>query len=278
MSKNLVEARAVALEKAGMSARDLGRARAGRALGWVYRWGWTTPSLIDRFFGNPNRRGLAARLVKKGLLIETACETWGDTRGTPAKFMTLSEAGISEVERTLLDENDLINYQRDPFKHRQSLFKHGFLAQLATLQQLQAGQILDYETESMAATASQAGIKQHDVIWITEKNRIGIEVELSAKWDRKLDMFVTASLKSLGLIRYGTPIPEEKKVSSIILLTDSDAIVKRYASAFKPGNTIPFWSKNKYGKYETNQSLEISDKITGRFMVKKIDLSDRHAS
>lgn len=277
MAKNLVEARAVALEKAGMSARDLGRARAGRALEWVYRWGWTTPSLIDRFFGNPNRRGLAARLVKKGLLIETACATWGDARGTPAKFMTLSEIGISEVEKNLLDANDLINYQRDPFKYRQSLFKHGFLAQLATLQQLQAGKILDYKTESMAAMASQAGVKQHDVIWITEKTQLGIEVELTAKWDRKLDMFIAGSLKSLGLIRYGTPIQEEQKVSSIILLTDSDAIAKRYAYAFKSGNTIPFWSKNKYGKYETNQSLEIPDKITGKFLVKKIDLSDKHA-
>ena len=55
-------------EKLGnMTTREAGEARLLKLLMWIYRWGWTSPSLANRH-ADPHRNGLIERAVKAGLI------------------------------------------------------------------------------------------------------------------------------------------------------------------------------------------------------------------
>ena len=269
MANNLIAARAKSIEKAGMSTRDIGLIRTERALEWVYRWGWTTPHLIDRFFGNANRRCLAARLVKKGLLVETPRSALsGVSIAAPRKLITLSSTGVEEVERTLRDEHDLVNYQQDPIGYLQSPFRRELFAQLTTRFQLDDGHISNYRYDSIMAQKTRPKSNNlPNLVWVKDEMLTGVEIELTARWGRELDLFVLNSLTSLGLIKKNKNQTHSKALSSLIIYTDSRAIGEKLKSSFMPGRKIPIWSQNRNGDYEVHSEATIPDAISGRLLV-----------
>lgn len=66
---------------------------------WIYRWGWTTAQIINRFL-DLKRQGLADEFVKKGLLEKLKSE---HARGEKFVYI-LSEEGVRRAEE-LLDQN-----------------------------------------------------------------------------------------------------------------------------------------------------------------------------
>lgn len=229
----LVKARAA---KGPLPPVQAGLVKMRKALFWVYRWGWSSSKIIE-IVGGGKRSGLAARLVRTGFLKATKTEA-GGYGGGPAALLTLTEKGQNEVEKWIENQDDLLDYELNPFRIDQTKIRHGELAQIATAKNISDGSISDYTTEAMGAAKSKKNVKQHDIIWVlADGKKQGIEVELTAKWNRKLDEFVLACTLSI----------KEKIVDQIFVVTDSKAIQRRYQSAFEVGKNFGKWEKSELG-------------------------------
>lgn len=229
--KKLVLARAAAVVAlAGRSPRERGDEKTMLALDWIYRWGWASPSTIE-MVGGGGRTGLAVRLVKRKFLRATVTESGGAQKGVPSKILTLTDLGQSEVERF---REDLLPYDQDPYRIRQSQLRHYQMAQTTTITLLSEGKISGFATERELSEKSEANIKQPDILWYYPSGiKVGVEVELTAKWGRDMDTFVRSCLSALSTNRLDT----------ICIVTDSKAIFKRYQAAFKPEAGLPTWEK-----------------------------------
>jgi len=190
------------MAEAGISPRTRGVEKQRTALDWIYRWGWTSPSVLDSVAGGV-RSSLSSRLVKKGLLKSTKTESGGGLKDIPMQILTLTELGCEEVERL---RDDLIQYELNPYKIDQTKLRHDQLAQKATIAALNNKSIVDFKTPRELSARSEKNMKQPDVLWIlAEGMRMGIEVELSAKWERKLDEFVYSCIKALKRTQENEP-------------------------------------------------------------------------
>lgn len=227
----------------GVSPRARGEEKTRLVLDWIYHWGWASASTIE-IVGGVKRSGLAARLVKNGLLQSTKTESGGAVKGVPAYVLTLTKTGLNAALKELVEDDELLDYELDPYKIRQDQLRHYQLAQTSTAKNLADGTIKDYRTESQTTKKSFSRVKQHDVIWITsDGTKIGIEIELSPKHTRKLDEFVLSCLLSVQKKEGGPPA----QVDQIFIVTDVRGIQKRYREIFKVGTKIPLWTKNKAG-------------------------------
>jgi hypothetical protein len=231
-----------------VSPRARGKEKTRIALDWIYRWGWSSPSTLDVATGG-KRTGLAARLTRQKLIKSTRTESGGGIKGIPIHMLTLTSIGLDEVERL---REDLIQYELDAFKIDQTKLRHDELAQRATADGINKETIKDFKTPKELAAKSEKGVKQPDVLWINETGqRIGVEVELSAKWDRKLDQFVLSCITSM--LNSANPV---NKVDTVAIVSDSKAIIKRYKEAFTPGAKLGLWAKNERGFWaQTNTYL-----------------------
>ena len=242
----------------GMSPRARGAEKTSAALDWIYRWGWTSPSILD-LVTDGKRTGLSARLTRQKLICTTKTEAGGGVKGIPIHILTLDSIGLDEVERL---RDDLLPYQTDPYRIDQTKLRHDHIAQKATINALKAGIITDFKTPHELAAKSAKGVKQPDVLWIKpDGKRMGIEVELSAKWDRKLDQFVLGCLQSL---RKNPDSPKPNEVDSIGLVTDSKAILRRYTKAFEPGQPLVIWEKNERGFWSQKNTIAVPKEFEGK--------------
>jgi len=241
----------------GQSARQRGFDKQRLALDWVYRWGWARPGTIEKV-GGASRSGLAARLVRNGLLEETKTFCGGAHEGVPAKIMRLTQAGLEEVERT---REVLLPYDFGAGRSWIDGLRKFQKAQTATLGALNAGRITGFQVEKEMAPMSFSGVKQPDVAWVVDNALVGIVVELSAKWDRNLDAFVRGCVNML-LPADGQPA----HFGSIAVVSDSDVILKRYSRAFQPGELYKVWKKDARGYWGVADTRAIPSDIRGKML------------
>jgi hypothetical protein len=247
----------------GKSPRTRGAEKQQIALDWIYRWGWSSPKILDLATGG-GRTGLAARLVKNKLLRATKTESGGSVKGIPIHLLTLTATGLDEAER---HREDLIQYELDPYRIDQSKLRHDGLAQMATANRMLKESIIEFKTPKELAAKSSKDIKQPDVWWLDKNGqRIGVEIELSAKWDRKLDQFVSSCITSMS-----TMANTINKVDTIILVSDSKAIVKRYTEAFAPGGDYWIWDRNDRGFWSQTKKMSVPEWVKNRIICHLID-------
>lgn len=244
-------ARAALKEKlAGRSTLERGMERTISALEWIYRWGWASATTLEILVGT-QRSGLAQRLVKSGLLISTKTSSRRNEKFLPGSFLTLTLAG-----KHLLEKNRL---ETMPYEHRsdrvnQNHLVHDEMAQRATAEHLASSFIKDYRTEKEMKVRSQNAVKNPDAVWIFPDGKsISVEIELSPKWERDLDVFVHSSLLSLST-KNGPP-----RFDAMLLITDMPAIYKRYQLAFMPGSKFWIWIKNENGRWATGEQKTVPD-------------------
>ena len=245
----------------GQSPRLIGAQKQRIALDWIYRWGWSSATILDLATGG-GRTGLATRLVKNGLLAATKTES-GGVKGAPNSLLTLTSKGLDEAERHCVD---LIQYDVDPYRIDQTKLRHDGLAQRATANSLNSGSTKHFKTPKELAAKSDKETKQPDVIWITKDDkRIGIEIELSAKWERRLDQFVNSCIISMSAEANAINC-----VDRIYLVSDSKAIITRYKEALTPDRLYKLWSKNDRGFWMSDKLTKVpewtKDKISFQFI------------
>lgn len=250
----LAKARKV-LAETGKSPRQIGIESRQTVLDWVYRWGYTSSSLIQFLLGRTSG-GFAQKLARQGWLIATKTVS-----GTPSAFYTLTEQGLQEAERF---SSALYRYPEvDLYRVNQLQIRHYLIAQYATLNGLHAGSLTCYETERMfSLTGDKFGVKRPDIVWHTQAGiKIAVEIELSAKWERILDGFV------LGIAR-ALQSTENKSASysRFAIISDSRAIIERYRAAMQPGADLSIWEKNQRGHWAIDKTIQVPN-----WLINKID-------
>lgn len=234
------------MRESGLSPRERGHQRTLQALDWIYKWGWTSSTILEILTGQ-SVSTLTARLVKSGLLRATVTESAGGVPDIPRRFFTLTQLGLDTIMK---QQTVLIDYDIRPERVNQEMLKHDSLAQISTANLFRTRKITNYFTESMLSEKSAKNKKQHDAVWIWQDGKkTGLEVELTKKWDRKLDQFVYSNLLSI----------QEKKVDNVQIYTDSQAIVDSYKEAFTPKQKYTIWKKNDKNFYDAVETREVPE-------------------
>ncbi|RQY17967.1 hypothetical protein DF105_29160 [Burkholderia stagnalis] len=242
-AQNPIErAQAAARERLGsMSPRERGVEKTKAALTWLYRWGWSSPTLIDRIGGNKSG-GLCARLLKAGLVQRERTAAGGVALDVPVWIITLTPLGLQEIERF---ERQLVMYEPEIVRVRQEQIRHDYLVQLETIKRLDRGEIHGFNTPLQLRARSEDGVKQPDAIWLTPENcRVAVEMELTAKWGRHFDQFIVRLLRGVRLNQEANNL-----FDSVLILSDSPALLERYEAALQPGNTVQIWTQTKDRKW-----------------------------
>ncbi len=229
----------------GQSPHSRGKEKLKNVLEWVFKWGYSSAEII-REVARQKGKGYAIGLVKKGLLVRTKTES-----GVPRYFYTLSEMGLYEAERLA---DGLHRYpEENPYKVNQQQIRHNLLAQEATNNALKKGSIANYKTERMFdQLGDKAGEKRPDVVWIMASGKhVGVEIELTGKWDRRIDEFILGVFLALR----GNPA----KYARFVIVSDSPAIIRRYEEAMQPNAELKIWKKNNRQHFEVDKVLKVPD-------------------
>lgn len=249
-----LKAARTSLAERGSSPRKISLESRMTIINWNYLWGYTSSSIIQDRLGRTSG-GYGNKLAAQGWLTATKTES-----GIPRVFYTLTEMGLQEAERYA---PELYRYpESDPYRVNQKLLRHNLLAQKITIDAIRSGLISGFETERMLAKkGDKSGVKRPDVVLITtNKLRIGIEVELSAKWARDLDDFV------LGIVRALDSTTHESNFSRFTIASDSPAIIDRYKKAMAPGARLNTWVKNQRNHWVVDKTIMVPD-----WLILKID-------
>jgi DNA-binding PadR family transcriptional regulator len=241
----------------GRSPRERAFEKQRRVLQWLYVWGFSATEEIRRVSGQ-EARGYALRLSRAGILVASRTEAGGVMHGVPKQYYTLSALGLAEVER---HATNLFRYpELDPHKVNQRLLRHNLLAQRLTLDAMRDGHIVAFQTERQWATEpARPRYKRRDVLWKdTAGNVIGVEVELTGKWDRDLDEFVDGVV--MELVMSGV---HARTLQKFLIATDSKALANRYRQALEPGAKYRTWGKDQHGRWKQKEESEVPDLIEG---------------
>ena len=231
-----------------MSAHAMGEKHKRRVAIWIYVWGFTTANLI-RLFLQKEAFGWTTNAIKRGLLRATNTES-----GTPRQIITLTEKGQALAEQHMLEHFDYV--EREPHKVNQSTIWHQVQTQRVTIEAMNTGEVTAIWTERQDAVRSRRGEKKPDVIWrLSDNTRAGVEMELSGKWDRRLDDFVSGISVALSPAADG----RRPRFDKFIVITDSPAIVKRYTAAIAQGAHVRIWGKNRRGQWEVEHVNEVPE-------------------
>lgn len=235
----------------GRSPKEVGQDKVDKALEWIYRWGWASPSTIDILI-DTKRRGFSARLVKRGLVRSTKTADGGATKGVPIFVLTLTEMGVAEVERNAIK---IMPYELNPPRSVTPQFlRHDQLSQHATAKNMVKGIIKQYISPKEIGKKSLANVKQPDAIWILPNGKIQmIEVELWKKHGKPLDQFIHSCICAL------LQKNEKGKVRFDLLsfITDSPSILEEYKSALKEGHRYFIWKANEFGIWKAVEPRKV---------------------
>ena len=239
----------------GQTSKEVGQQKIHEACLWIYRWGFSTPSIIDSLSGAKSR-GFSARLVSKGLLKSTLCPSYGGVKHAPAKVLTLTRSGIEVVEARA--DSKIVPYH-DAIPFHQIV--HDVLVQTITLEKIKTQQIKYFTARENRESRNQPGQKIPDAVWLIKGDIYAFELELSAKRSRELDTTCA------GLINLVT----NQNITGIIIYSPSNAIIDRYKESLKIGNKIDFW-KRQGTRWVTESTITVPDAFLGKIIFKKIEL------
>jgi hypothetical protein len=228
---------------ARVAAKELGspaeiqRRNLQHILQWIYRWGFSSRELISDVLGRANKSH-AQRLVKNGFLRPASI------KGYPTYFV-LTEKGLAEALR---DAMTLHEYKElDPYRVHLPNLHHDLLVQRQVLLAIQRGSYVNYQSPRMYSYPSDDYLRKiPDAILIRHEDgelssgelRIALEIELTPKWNNKLDDFVFNVLEDI----------QAQRTNGCLVVTDSRAILDRYREVFKPGTRIKIWERDNNGK------------------------------
>jgi len=230
-----------------------GVANKKQGLVWVYHWGYSSAPVLQALLRHTGMTWTTGA-VKQGWLRKT-----GTTSRERVRVVTLTEKGLAWVEQR---SDVLLKYSElDPHRISPVTIWHNLLAQKLTLHAAHRGEISSFMTERVLATRSAPGSKQPDVVWHTKDGqRVAIEVELTAKWDRRFDQFVGKTIAALSSGEEG----ERARFDRFEIMTTSKAIASRYSKAFTPGARLGVWRESAKGTPNLDHFTEVPEWVHER--------------
>jgi hypothetical protein len=226
---------------AGKTPLERGREKMLFGLFWVYRWGWSSPGLVNLASGSKDK-GLAARLVKQGFLKSTTPTGGNLFKRVPSQILTLTPDGVALMQRNI-DGSLGTNYTD---KYTLLNLQHDYVVQKLSSAAFLENQISDFNTPLQMTGKSMDGIKQPDAIWFSDDYaQIGIEVELDGKWNMRFDQFVH---KCIGFAAEQETVDEVTYDRQVRIFVETKALLDRYQHAFKPGRSYDIWRKDIVSK------------------------------
>lgn len=230
------------LKERGLSPTKLDKINRLKTLDLIYKWGYTSSNIVQNLLG-VTKGGYLQKLAEQGYLKSARIEAV--RADLPKAIYTLTSLGLEEAER---HAHQHIRYiEINGFK--QDKIRHNLLAQQVTINAMNEGVIDDYLSERMLATKDTSGKKRVDVAWSKADINIGVEIELSKKWERDLDDFV---LKIITAIQSG-------KYNRFLIFSDSPAIISAYSSAMKAGENLRIWKKDQKLFWRVEKTETIPD-------------------
>lgn len=215
----------------GQTPKERSIANRKIAVDWVYRFGFSSAQVIRQCLKKEST-SWTSNAVKKGLLRSTRTLS-----GEPTVIYTLTEMGLEFAHH---HATKLLPYvELDPYRISQPKIRHDLLVQKVSIKALHEGAITKVTTERELNEGDQRGQKRADAVWhLPDGKRLGIEMELSAKYGQKLDEFICGVAASVD------PNREPNHIDSFCVMTDSEAICKRYREAMNSGQPMRRWKKN----------------------------------
>lgn len=255
--------------KALGSPNEIRQQNLRTVLEWLYRWGFSTAEIISDLLGRANRSH-ARRLEKEGFIRSASI------KGSPTYFV-LTERGLAEAthhSRFLLEYREI-----DPYKVHLPNLHHDLTTQKLTVSKLHSGWANKFLTQRMYDFNGEDSLKKiPDVIFIHEalntenqniKELYGVEVELTPKWNYKLDQFVTDILDDIQF----------QRINGYIVISDSRAILDRYKEAFRPGNKVKIWKNSEKGKIsDTGETYIVPNWVPNYVAFREIGSSEPYTS
>lgn len=256
------------LKESGKSPVEIGKKSKLAVLDWIYRWGFTSAAMISALLGRTSG-GYAQRLVRQGLLVRI-----NNGNRTPKELFTLSDEGLRIAEKH--SDRQAPYPELNPQRVRHHLINHDLVAQLETISALKDKWAVKYITDRFYdPSCKEPGIKIPDVVWLTNPLQgrhlmVAVEIELSPKWERDLDMFILGMIRALEFDGYFQPYYDH-----FVIIFDSEATLKRYQSAIQPNAIIRTWVKNKRNYWVVEKKVIVPhwlcDKVTFRMIGEKVE-------
>lgn len=228
----------------GLAPRAKGIENERVVVDWLYRWHYTSAALIQARLCK-QASGWAALAVKRKLLRSIENES-----GSPSKLFLLADRGLelAECYATQLLEHE----GNDHCRVNMSLVRHNLLTQSLTSNALAKRHIVDFLSEHQLWVADRRLAKRPDAVWVMKSGvRLAIEVELSAKWGRRLDEFVGAIVGALARDN------DHRQFDQVLIATYSKAICERYRAAFAAGAPLRTWLKDARGHWAVQRQDEV---------------------
>ncbi|AXQ31091.1 hypothetical protein D0B54_21480 [Solimonas sp. K1W22B-7] len=251
------EALANALEH--HSSYEIGRLKMILALIWTYRWGYSTPTILDLVVGGNGHGNIASRLLKAGYIERFGIYLGSRFDALPRWITVLTPDGVREAEANV---DHLVHHlhRHSGERIQRSNLVHDLRVQRFTLRNLSGapfgnscghdegylfvprkgvGKVVGFMSPAELGEVS-LGSKLPDAVWLMpDGKRLAIEVELTAKWGWEFDITLE---RTVNLIRNDT-------YQGVLIVTRSKSIQKRYESAFAGGQPVRRWVKNLERKY-----------------------------
>jgi len=201
------------------------------AIDWIHRFGFSSAQVLRECL-NKKSSGWTSLAVKRGWIRSTRTMS-----GVPPVIFTLTESGLELAHH---HASKLLPYvELDPYRVVQPRIRHDLLVQRLTIAALREGAIAAVTTERELNEGDYPGHKRPDALWhLPDGRRLGIEVELSAKFGQRLDEFIVAMAAALDPDRPGD------RLDGFCVITDSEQICARYRQAMRPGQPLRHWKKN----------------------------------
>lgn len=233
-------------------------------IAWVYEHGASSADLI-RQVARQEARGYANKLVRRGLLTATLTEGGGFVRGVPKAFYTLTELGLAEAERHVAVPMKYV--ELEPSKVPQRLLRHNFIAQQVTWDMRRFNICTKFLSDRRLSLRMAGKTKRPDAVWFMfDESKVGVEVELTSKWDRDLDAFVA------GIIDLMCEEDQSIKLDEYRIFSDSPQLLENYKKAMAPGMPLRRWEKSPLGKWVVSRIEQVPDWLAQRAHFSRLDV------
>jgi hypothetical protein len=240
--------------------KDIQQQNLRMILTWLYRWGYSTADILSDLLDRKNRSH-AKRLSDSGWIQPISI------KGYPTYYV-LTQKGQAEA---IHHSNALLEYKEsNPYRVDRPKLHHNLIAQKETLKAMRLGGYHGFVTQRMFNfDKDDKPLKTPDVILIERvegefkkyvNELTGVEIELTPKWHRDLDMFVTNIVDD---IQFG-------RLVRFLIISDSKTILENYEKAFRPGRRVSRWQKTGIKFTLTGEILEIPKWVPDRVFFREV--------